>query len=60
MAEVLSSAQPLVVDRWRGILDALDREITNRAVRTWILDMAFADELLLPGEPMMPGSRRRP
>ena len=60
MAEVLSSAQPLVVDRWRGILDALDREITDRAVRSWILDMAFADELLLPGEPVMPGSRQRP
>jgi hypothetical protein len=60
MAEVLSHAPPVVVDRWRGILDALDRGISEQTVRRWILDMAFADELLLPGEPMPPDSRRYP
>jgi hypothetical protein len=60
MAEVLSHAPPVVVDRWRGILDALDRGISEQSVRMWILDMAFADELLLPGETMTPDSRRYP
>ncbi len=60
MAQVLSNARPLIVDRWRSILAALDKEITDRTVKGWILDMAFADELILPGEPMMPGSRQLP
>lgn len=57
MAQVLSNARPIVVDRWRSILDTLDKEITEQAVRMWVLDMAFADELILPGEPVTPGSR---
>jgi hypothetical protein len=58
MAHVLSQAQPLTVDRWRGIVDALERELSGDDLRGWMLDLAFADELLLPGESVAPERRQ--
>ena len=58
MATVLSNGRPLTVDRWRGIVEALERELTSEAVHRWLLDLAFADELLLPGEPAVPVPRQ--
>lgn len=59
MARVLSSSRPLMVDRWRGIVDALVQELTPQAFQAWILDLAFADELFLPGESQVPGGEQR-
>jgi hypothetical protein len=55
MARVLSHSPQLLVNRWRGIMDALETELTGEVLRAWILDLAFDDELIVPGGPMPPG-----
>jgi hypothetical protein len=58
MARVLSNSRQLAIDRWRGIVDALERELTGEALQAWILDLAFANELQLPGEPASRAQQR--
>ena len=45
MARVLSTMRPGAWDTWRNLLAAINAEITDAAVRQWVVDLAFADEL---------------
>ncbi|HEX9701026.1 MAG TPA: VWA domain-containing protein [Acidobacteriota bacterium] len=45
MARVLSSMTPASWEPWRNVLAAIDREVTGPALRQWMVDLAFADEL---------------
>ena len=46
MGRVLASMRPSPTDPWRGILDAIEREVTDVAIKQWIVDLAFNDELV--------------
>ena len=56
MARVLSTMRPGAWDTWRNLLAAINAEITDIAIRQWILDLAFADELT-PTDPALATER---